>query len=150
MTRNRTRAATSSGEPVRPSTIRKEIGHDVEAIVLKCLSKEPHRRYQTAGELGRDIERELEALKAELAPLGWGGMDDQLLLNVLKAHWRLNVLDTQPRKLFDKFKADGYEKTLETLQRSVHWAIDELATIGVRGPCALPYANQLIALADAA
>lgn len=98
----------------------------------------------------RDIERELEALKAELAPLGWGGMDDQLLLNVLKAHWRLNVLDTQPRKLFDKFKADGYEKTLETLQRSVHWAIDELATIGVRGPCALPYANQLIALADAA
>ena len=48
-----------SGEQVRPSTIRKEIGHDVEAIVLKCLSKEPHRRYQTAGELGRDIERYL-------------------------------------------------------------------------------------------
>jgi hypothetical protein len=98
----------------------------------------------------RDLERELEALKAELAPLGWGGMDDQLLLNVLKAHWRLNVLDTQPRKLFDKLKEDGYEKTLETLQRSVRWAIDELAAIGVRGPCALPYANQLIALADGA
>lgn len=98
----------------------------------------------------RDIERELEALKAELAPLGWGSMDDQLLLNVLKAHWRLNVLDTQPRKLFDKLKEDGYEKTLGRLQRSVHWAIDALASIGVRGPCALPYANQLIALADAA
>ncbi|HSW45534.1 MAG TPA: protein kinase [Phycisphaerae bacterium] len=48
-----------SNEPVRPSTIRKEIGRDVEAIILKCLRKEPHRRYQTAGELGRDIERYL-------------------------------------------------------------------------------------------
>jgi WD40 repeat protein/tRNA A-37 threonylcarbamoyl transferase component Bud32 len=42
-------------EPVRPSTIRKQINDEVETIVLKCLSKERERRYQTAGELGRDI-----------------------------------------------------------------------------------------------
>jgi hypothetical protein len=111
-----------------------------ETNMVRALSYSP----------GRDIERELEALKAEFAPYGWGNIDDQLLLNVLKAHWRLNVLDTQPRKLFEQIKEDGYEKTLETLKQSVGWAIERLAAMGVRGPCALPYANQLIALADAA
>ncbi|HOW69980.1 MAG TPA: protein kinase [Phycisphaerae bacterium] len=48
-----------SGELTRPSTVRREIDRDVEAIVLKCLRKEPHRRYQTAGELGHDIGRYL-------------------------------------------------------------------------------------------
>ncbi len=42
-------------EPARPSTIRKQINDEVETIVLKCLSKERERRYQTAGELARDI-----------------------------------------------------------------------------------------------
>jgi WD40 repeat protein len=46
-------------EPIRPSTVSKGIDRDLEAIVLRCLRKEPHRRYQTAGELGRDIERYL-------------------------------------------------------------------------------------------
>ncbi|HPD30756.1 MAG TPA: serine/threonine-protein kinase [Phycisphaerae bacterium] len=49
-----------SDEPVRPSTVRKGIDRDLEAIVLRCLRKEPHRRYQTAGELERDIERYLK------------------------------------------------------------------------------------------
>lgn len=55
-----------SGELTRPSAVRKEIALDIEAIVLKCLRKEPHRRYQTAGELGNDIERYLrgEAIAA--------------------------------------------------------------------------------------
>lgn len=53
-------------EVVRPSVHRPAIKTDVDAIVLKCLRKEPHRRYQTAGELGRDIERYLrgEAISA--------------------------------------------------------------------------------------
>ena len=42
-------------EPARPSTIRKRINDEVETIVLKCLAKERERRYQTAGELARDI-----------------------------------------------------------------------------------------------
>ncbi len=42
-------------EPARPSTVRKQINDEVETIVLKCLSKERERRYQTAGELARDI-----------------------------------------------------------------------------------------------
>ncbi|MHC5111164.1 MAG: serine/threonine protein kinase, partial [Planctomycetota bacterium] len=43
--------------PQRPSGIRQGVDREIETIVLKCLSKEPDRRYQTAGELARDIRR---------------------------------------------------------------------------------------------
>ncbi|MBI4579639.1 MAG: serine/threonine protein kinase [Planctomycetes bacterium] len=46
-----------NADPVRPRSIRREIDDEVETIVLKCLQKERERRYQTAGELARDIER---------------------------------------------------------------------------------------------
>lgn len=46
-------------EPAKPSTIRRQVDDEVETIVLKCLSKERDRRYQSAGELGRDIKRYL-------------------------------------------------------------------------------------------
>lgn len=46
-------------EPARPSTIRKQVDDEVETIVLKCLSKERERRYQSAGELGRDVRNYL-------------------------------------------------------------------------------------------
>ncbi|HSA29685.1 MAG TPA: protein kinase [Phycisphaerae bacterium] len=42
-------------EPAKPSNIRREIDDDVDTIVLKCLSKERERRYETAGALARDI-----------------------------------------------------------------------------------------------
>ncbi len=48
-----------NAEPVRPSRIRSDLDNDVETIVLKCLAKEPDRRYQTAGELSRDVRRYL-------------------------------------------------------------------------------------------
>lgn len=44
-----------NAEPARPRTLRREIDGDVETIVLKALAKDPDRRYQSAGELARDI-----------------------------------------------------------------------------------------------
>lgn len=41
--------------PARPRALRPEIGDELETILLKCLNKEPERRYQTAGELARDL-----------------------------------------------------------------------------------------------
>jgi predicted Ser/Thr protein kinase len=35
------------------------LNRDVETIVLKCLQKDPSRRYETAGELARDVRRYL-------------------------------------------------------------------------------------------
>ncbi|RMH24391.1 MAG: serine/threonine protein kinase [Planctomycetota bacterium] len=46
-------------EPVRPSTIRRQINDEIETIILKALSKDRERRYQSAGELARDIRRYL-------------------------------------------------------------------------------------------
>ncbi len=53
--------------PVRPRTLRREIDDEVETIMLKCLSKDRERRYQSAGELGRDIRSYLngEAIEAK-------------------------------------------------------------------------------------
>jgi len=48
-------------EPLRPRTIRKQIDDEVETITLKCLAKDRDRRYQTAGELARDVRRYLTA-----------------------------------------------------------------------------------------
>lgn len=45
--------------PARPSSHRADIDNDLETILLKCLSKEPERRYQSAGELARDLRRYL-------------------------------------------------------------------------------------------
>ncbi len=39
--------------------LRREINDEVETIVLKCLSKEPDRRYQSAGDLLREVNRYL-------------------------------------------------------------------------------------------
>lgn len=51
--------------PTRPSTIRRRLGADVETIVLKALAKERERRYQTAGDLARDIGHVLAAEPVE-------------------------------------------------------------------------------------
>ncbi len=44
-------------DPIRPRTLRLGIDDEVETMVLKCLAKEPERRYQSAGELARDVRR---------------------------------------------------------------------------------------------
>jgi len=45
--------------PVRPRELRRDIDDEMETIVLRCLAKEPERRYETAGALARDIHRYL-------------------------------------------------------------------------------------------
>ncbi len=46
-------------EPPPPRSVNSAVDHEIETIVLRCLAKDPERRYQTAGDLGRDIERYL-------------------------------------------------------------------------------------------
>ncbi len=47
----------ANDEPTRPRTLRREVDDELETIVLKCLSKNRERRYQSAGDLARDLDR---------------------------------------------------------------------------------------------
>lgn len=54
--------------PPRPSTVNRTLRGDVETITLKALQKERVRRYQSAGELERDIRRYLNNEPIEARP----------------------------------------------------------------------------------
>ena len=45
------------GEPRRPSALRADTDRDLEIICLKCLEKEPARRYGSAEAVAEDLER---------------------------------------------------------------------------------------------
>jgi len=56
-------------EPVDPQRLRRDIPRDLAAICMKCLEKEPARRYPTATELRDDLKRFLAHLPVRARPL---------------------------------------------------------------------------------
>lgn len=44
-------------EPVPPSRVQPGVSRDLETICIKCLQKDPARRYETAGALAEDLRR---------------------------------------------------------------------------------------------
>jgi tetratricopeptide (TPR) repeat protein len=55
-------------DPVRPRRFRPNTPRDLEVICLKCLEKDPRRRYATAGELAEDLERYLSGATIQARP----------------------------------------------------------------------------------
>ena len=73
MTDLETLRQVTSAAPTPPRRIRNDVPRDLDTIVLKCLEKEPRRRYRTACELADELRLFLEGAPIRSRPVGFVG-----------------------------------------------------------------------------
>jgi len=58
-------------EPVPPTRLQPRLPKDIETICLKCLSKDPKKRYATVAELEADLQRFINDEPIHARPIAW-------------------------------------------------------------------------------
>jgi WD40 repeat protein/serine/threonine protein kinase/tetratricopeptide (TPR) repeat protein len=95
-----------NAEPVAPRQLKPSLPRDIETVCLKCLEKEPKRRYLSAGALSADLDRFVVGQPVHVRPVGpvergvrwcrrnptlaavWGGFVSALLLGLIGVSWK--------------------------------------------------------------
>lgn len=96
-----------------------------------------------------DLVMQVGELKEQvLVKLGWGDLDDDLLLKACKAALGLDLYEESVDELSKRIKANPQvlQESVENIARAAHFLREHCH---VDGPAVLPYSMQLVLLADA-
>jgi serine/threonine-protein kinase len=79
-----TLARVLNDEVVPPRKLRPELSLELEAVCLRCLEKNPARRYASARELGEDLRRWRNGEATKVRPWSWR----RRMTRRLRRHWK--------------------------------------------------------------
>jgi eukaryotic-like serine/threonine-protein kinase len=126
-----------SEEAVPPRRLRRDVPRDLETICLKCLEKEPRKRYPEAGALGQDLRRYLgkRPIQARRTPawervLKWtrrhplvatsSAISAGLLLCLLILSWLLESLGAQYLALLQHQDSEKTDLRIQQQETNYH------------------------------
>ena len=120
-------------EPVPPRQLNPSIDRDLETICLKCLEKEPSRRYETALTLAEDLRRYANDEPIQARPIGmWGRAVRWCRRNPVVAglitSTGIAVVVALVAMLVGYVKTTAALKTAETGYRHARQAVDKFYT----------------------
>lgn len=130
-------------DPVPPSRRKTQVPRDLETICLKCLHKEPARRYGTGLALAEDLHRYLNGEPIEARPVGqlergvmWGrrrpglstllGACAALLLALLIGGWTAALRQAQSNRALEQVNHANHQALVRlNITQGLHYVEDE-------------------------
>lgn len=96
-----------------------------------------------------DLNERLAEILEELSTVGWGSIDPQLILDIVKIRAGIDLYKGRPEAIQAAIQSDPL--ALDRIVDDIKVAVKFLAEkCGIMGPEVLPYKYQLVLLADAA
>lgn len=133
-------------EPPPPSRLQRHIPRDLETICLKCLEKEPARRYPSALELAEDLHRfregrPIRARRASLWEVGWKWARRRPVAAALLASLALALASLIVGSLYYQ---ERLRRALETAGKAERSAQQNARTMQEQRNLALSAFNQMV------